>query len=212
MGTKKFEGLPLSEYEDVRASLRTGDIFLTAGNYPISRMIEHFSGSMFSHVGFIFTWESRVLLLESVEDDGVRAVPLRQYVNDYECSAGGYDGRLFVGRHSARLSKTKLDALLGSAADVLNRKYDQAEIAAILARVTLGEGRHTDNNAYICSEFVDLCFSSIGIGFAHDAQSGFIFPEHIAADRAVRPLYEIRAEAPAPPSPPPPAFAPPQVG
>jgi hypothetical protein len=211
MGTKKFDGLALSEYDAIRASLRTGDIFFTAGNYPISRMIAHFSDSIFSHVGFVFTWESRVLLLESVEDDGVRAVPLRQYVDDYECTGGGYDGRLFVGRHSARLSKKKIDLMLGSAADVLNRKYDQDEIAAILARVTLGEGHHTDNNAYICSEFVDLCFKAIGVTFSRDEQSGFIFPEHLAADKAVRALYEIRARAPAQPAPSGPAF-PPQVG
>ena len=53
--------------------------------------------------------------------------------------------------------------MLGQAADLLNRRYNTEELAAILARVTLGIGHHKDNNAYICSEFVDLCFKAVGI-------------------------------------------------
>ena len=195
MGTRKFEGLVKRQYEDVRDTLRTGDLFFAAGNYPLSRMIEHFSGSMFSHVGLLFTWKGRVLLLESVEDDGVRIIPISQYVHDYEGTACGYDGRLFVGRYTGKLNQGKLDALLGAAVDVLNRKYDRDEIGAILARITLGVGHHTDNNAYICSEFVDLCFQAIGIRFEREA-SGFIFPEHIAADGKVAPVCEIAADEP----------------
>lgn len=212
MATTKFEGLAASQYEDVRPMLRTGDIFLASGNYAFSRIIEHFSDSMFSHVGLIFMWNSRVLVLESVEDDGVRAVPFSQYVRDYESNECGYDGRLFVGRHSTSLDPARLGLLLGCAADVLNRKYDKEEIAAILARVTLGTGHHTDNNAYICSEFVDICFKAIGVDFPRDPHSGFIFPEHIAADPSVLPVYEIIARAPARAAAPAPAFAPPLLG
>jgi len=201
MGTKKFEGLAKSRYEDIRPSIRTGDLFFASGNYLVSRMIRKFSDSAFSHVGFVFTWNSRVLLLESVEDDGVRMVPLSQYVSDYENSGKGYDGRLFLARHSAKLDAAKTSAMLGAAADALNRKYDKDEIAAIHARVTMGVGRHSDNDAYICSEFVDVCFRQVGVTFPRDPK-GFIFPEHIAADPNVSPLAEIQPDPAAEPASP----------
>jgi hypothetical protein len=192
MGTKKFENLERRRYTDARQDIKTGDLFFASGNYPISRMIETFSDSIFSHVGFVFTWNSRVLLLESVEDDGVHAVPLSQYINDYENSGTPYNGRLFLGRYNAAIDQPKTTQMLGKAADLLNRKYDKEEIAQILARVTIGLGRHSDNNAYICSEYVDVCFQKIGINFPRDPK-GFIFPEHIAADVNVTPLWELIA-------------------
>ena len=193
MGTAKFEGLGLSRYEDIRAELRTGDLLFCCGNYAISRIIEHFSDSMFSHVGLLFCWNSRVLVFESVEDDGVRLVPLSHYVRDYENSGAAYDGRLFVGRHEEPLEPGRLDAMLGRAADELNRKYDKEEMLEILARITIGLGRHEDDDTYICSEFVERCFREVGIRFDRDAQD-YIFPEHIAADPNVQALWEIEPE------------------
>lgn len=188
--SNKFLGIKKSSYEAIRSEIKTGDIFLAAGNYSISRIIEHFSQSIFSHVGFVVTWNSRVLLLESVEDDGVRVVPLSQYVNDYENSGEPYDGRLFLARYDTDFGEEQANKLLGKAADLLNKKYDKDEIAKILARVTIGLGKHGDNNAYICSEFVDVCFKEIGIIFPRTTQ-GFIFPEHIASDDNVKAICEI---------------------
>lgn len=192
MGTRKFDAVEKKRYSDIRQDIRAGDIFFASGNYPISRMIEHFSGSIFSHIGFVFTWNSRVLVLESVEDDGVRAVPLSQYVLDYENSGEAYNGRLFLGRYKTAFDSEKTNRMLAKAADSLNKKYDKDEMAKILARVTIGLGKHGDNDAYICSEFVDICFKEIGITFPRDPK-GFIFPEHIAADENVSALFEITA-------------------
>ena len=36
----KFEGLEKKRYQDIRAEIKTGDIFFASGNYPISRIIE----------------------------------------------------------------------------------------------------------------------------------------------------------------------------
>jgi hypothetical protein len=165
MGTAKFEGLGLSRYEDIRGEIRTGDLLFCAGNYALSRIIEHFSDSMFSHVGLLYCWNDRVLVFESVEDDGVRLVPLSHYVRDYENSGAAYDGRLFVGRHDDPLPPEQLLAMLGRAADELNRRYDKEEMIEILARIT----------------------------FDRDPED-YIFPEHIAADPDVQALWEIERE------------------
>lgn len=190
MATQKFQRIEQRRYADVRELIRPGDLFLASGNYPISRIIEHFSDSLFSHVGVVFFWKSRILLLESVEDDGVRAVPLSHYLNDYENSREPYNGRLFLGRYDQAFSDAQLDLMIGNATDRLNRKYDKDEMAKILARITIGLGKHRDDDAYICSEFVDMCFRDLGVRFK-SRLNGFLFPEDIAADDKVRPLFEL---------------------
>lgn len=80
--------------------------------------------------------------------------------------------------------------MCGNAIDLLNRNYDKDEIAKIVARITLGIGRHKDDYEYMCSEFVDECFKQMEIELSRDPM-GFIFPEHIAADPNVIPLFEI---------------------
>ena len=59
MATKKFDHLKKEHYQAIRQNIHTGDIFFASGNYAISKMIEHFSNSIFSHVGFDLTQHSR---------------------------------------------------------------------------------------------------------------------------------------------------------
>ena len=190
MGTHKYDALEKVNYTDIRNKIKTGDILFCSGNYPVSYVIRKFSDSIFSHVAFVFSWNDRILVLESVEDDGVRAVPLSRYVRNYENSQYPYNGRLFLARHKDNFTKTNVNKMLGRAADLLNRKYDQDEIGKIMWRITTGLGKHKTDNEYICSEFVDECFQEIGITLERD-QNGFIFPEHIAADQNVDPLFEF---------------------
>jgi hypothetical protein len=198
MGTKKFENLEKKKYADIRAQIKTGDIFLSSGEYAFSQAIKHFSDSMFSHVAVVFVWNERVLLFESVEFEGVRIIPLSRYVNDYDNDGKGYNGRLFIGRYEPLIDETRAITMVGEAFDLLHRKYDMEEIGKIMGRLSkFGKALskvvhfsdHVDNGAYICSEFVDVCFRKIGIKFKHDR--GYIYPEHIASDGNVRPLFEI---------------------
>jgi hypothetical protein len=80
--------------------------------------------------------------------------------------------------------------MCGRAIDLLNRNYDKNEIAEIVARIGLDIGRHRNDDEYICSEFVNECFKQLDIELLLDPM-GFIFPEHIAADQKVKPLFEI---------------------
>jgi hypothetical protein len=99
MESKEIKALPVLQYPDVRAKLKSGDILFTSGDYLISRAIQKMTDSPWSHVGIVFRLDSidRILLLESVEDMGVRFAPLSKYINDYE---GGkpYKGRAVIAR------------------------------------------------------------------------------------------------------------------
>jgi hypothetical protein len=194
MGTSKFTGVKQLSYELARKEIKTGDILLCSGRYLVSELIKKASDSIFSHVGLLCYWNDRVVVLESVEDDGVRTVPLSHYLYNYENSKKKYNGELYIARHQAvgdpNFNKDKIKRMLGKAVDLLNRNYDKDEIARIVARVGLGIGRHKDDQEYICSEFIDECFKQMDIELLRDSMD-FIFPEHIAADPNVKPLFGI---------------------
>jgi hypothetical protein len=153
MATSKFNGIRQLSYEQAKREIQAGDIFLCSGNYLVSELIKKASNSIFSHVGLFCYWNDRILVLESVEDDGVRAVSLSHYLFNYENSKNKYNGKLYVARHTAvqdpLFKKEKITRMLGKAVDLLNRNYDKGEIAQIVARIGLGIGRHSDDDEYI---------------------------------------------------------------
>ncbi|WP_377918492.1 YiiX/YebB-like N1pC/P60 family cysteine hydrolase [Bacillus songklensis] len=194
MGTDKFKNITVDKYENLINVLKSGDIFFCSGNYLVSELIKKVSGSMFSHTGIIIKWGEHTLVMESVEDDGVRMVPLEHYINNYENSNKRYNGSLYVARHKLLENLNNEDEMIRNLIKIglslLNRSYDKNEIARIVARIGLGIGRHEDNEEYICSEFVNECFKKIGIEVLTDSE-GYIFPEHIAIDQHVYPIAQI---------------------
>ena len=72
--------------EQAKNNIKTGDILYCSGRYLVSEMIKKLSNSLFSHVTSLIYWNEHVLVLESVEDDGIRVVPLSHYLYNYENS------------------------------------------------------------------------------------------------------------------------------
>ncbi|WP_335870085.1 YiiX/YebB-like N1pC/P60 family cysteine hydrolase [Bacillus sp. 2205SS5-2] len=99
MGKAKFLNCEILSIEELRPQLRTGDLLFCSGNYLVSELIKQISGSMFSHVAIVVIWEEQCLLMESVEDDGVRIVPIEHYLTNYENTKERYNGNLFLARH-----------------------------------------------------------------------------------------------------------------
>lgn len=194
LGTSKFNDLNNISFELAKHKIRTGDILFCSGNYLVSQLIRKLSGSLFSHVGLLVHWNEHILLVESVEDDGVRVVPLTHYLYNYENSNKKYQGNMYIARHeviaSPDFDKEKIKAMCERVIGLLNRNYDREEIGKIVARIGLGIGRHKSDDEYMCSEFVDECFKELGIELSRDSK-GFIFPEHIASDVNVKALFEV---------------------
>jgi hypothetical protein len=124
----------------------------------------------------------RILLLESVEDMGVRFVPLSKYLTDYE-HGKPYRGRIVMAR-CAGVDEEIVSGLAGFGIDELTRPYDKDEVAQIVARIALGIGKKERDRDYICSELVYECFSHAGKEFAYD-ERGFISPENVWLNEAV---------------------------
>lgn len=179
--SKDIKALPVLPYSDLRAKLKSGDILFTSGDYLVSKAIQKVTDSPWSHVGIVFRLDSidRMLLLESVEDMGVRFAPLSKYLNDYE-DGKPYKGRAVLARCKDVTSATVV-SLSTFGIDELTQPYDKDEVAKILARITLGIGKKERDREYICSELVYECFSHAGKEFAYNPK-GFISPEDVWAD------------------------------
>jgi len=190
MENKELKALPVLPYPNVRTSLKSGDLLFTSGDYLISKAIQKMTDSPWSHVGIVFRLDfiDRVLLLESVEDMGVRFAPLSKYLNDYE-DGKPYKGRAVLARCKDVTPET-VKSLSAFGIDELTQPYDKDEIAKIMARITLGMGKKKRDREYICSELVYECFAHAGKEFAFNPK-GFISPEDIWIDEKLSLIARI---------------------
>lgn len=143
----------------MRDTFASGDLLFASGDYLVPRTIQKFSGSPRSHVGIVFRLDSidRVLLLESVEDIGVRFIPLSKYLTDYEHEKP-YRGRVILARCEG-VDAEIVSGLAGFGIDEVNRPYRHDEVAEIMARIALGIGKKERDTRYVCSELVSMSAS-----------------------------------------------------
>lgn len=201
--TEKFDALPKIDYDQLRGRICNGDLLFCGGNYIFSKTIRYLSGkSKVSHVGIVYWWNDRLMLMESVETDGVRIVPVSQYLTNYENSGKPYNGRVYLGRHTklyiapenenaaSLTSNPQMEQMLNTAATLLNKKFSLRDTIDFFKQGITGRLRHKDNDQYLCSEFVAKCFEKININFPDDGR-GFIAPEHIAMSNEVEARMEI---------------------
>lgn len=202
--TEKFDYMPTLKYENIRGSVADGDLLFCSGEYAFSKVIRYLSGrSKVSHVGLVYWWNERLMVLESVESDGVRIIPVSQYIKDYENSGKPYNGRIFLARDRrlhvmpkradasvSEMRQVMVKTVLKTAADLLNKKSSIKDVLTFFVQGCTGRLRHVDNEEFLCSEFVAKCYSWVGLDYEGDGR-GFIAPEHIAMSEHVEVLIEI---------------------
>ena len=195
---KRFPRQPAVGYGELRRELRSEDLLLCSGTGMFSRMIQAASESVWSHVAFVMRLDAidRVMVLESLEPIGVRTVPLRKCMEDYDSHRNPYPGRLAVARHADFAGRADQDALrrLGKfAVDLFGYPDDKDEVAKIAARIVaskIGFTRRVRQEVkrareYICAEYVWECYKSLGIHIEYDRR-GFIAPADFARARGVQ--------------------------
>ena len=186
----EVERLPVTPYAEVRPRLKSGDLLFAAGRYMLSRAVQVATRSPWSHAGIIFHVDTfdRKLLLESVEDAGVRMAPLTKYLHDYD-KGKPYDGAVVLAR--CQVLNPEMVVRLGQfGTDLMTRPYGCEEIGTTVARLALGLGREGNDPNYISSELVQHCFQNAGYAFDQDPDR-FITPEDIWTDRNVTLLARI---------------------
>lgn len=197
-----LETLPPVSYEELRESLRDGDIVLCQGHDPFSRLIQWSTKSCWSHVGMVFRVDSleRVIVIEAVEKIGVRAVALSDFVSRDSAGTYPYPGKILFARHKklkGDVSDPRVMKLAKFAFAKLGCKFAPGEIARIALRITdarLFGNRQTPkfllpSDEFICSEFVAAAYHQAGLPIPWDGL-GFVAPSDIADDKAVYPIAQ----------------------
>lgn len=195
-----FPSVKNLNYSEFRDNINSGDILLCSGNSLISNIIKKATSSRWSHVAFIIKLEiiDRIMVLESVESLGVRAIPLSNYVNNYNGSNKGYDGKVLIARHS-EFKQEKMVELSRYAVDLLGSPYHPEEFFEIAARIGERAFHIKAHNipkdikpkkSFICSEYAAECYQSVGINIPYNP-SGFIAPADFARDPKIKPIAFI---------------------
>lgn len=196
-----FPNIPIKKYYELRHEIRSGDILLCSGESLFSNMIQNATQSIWSHVAFILRLDAinRIMVLESVESIGVRAVTLSSYIKNYNATGKGYPGQMMLARHQD-VKQENIPNLSKHATDLLGYPYGKQEILRIAARIgmnTVGLNlNHTDtppSHEFICSEYAYVCFKSIGATIDYD-ERGFIAPADFARCNKVKALSFIQTE------------------
>lgn len=184
-------------YQKYRPLIKSGDIMLCSGNGSFSNLIKKVTNSRWSHVAFIIKIEAidRLMVLESVESIGVRTVPLSSYLFNYNGSRKPYNGDIMISRHN-QMCELDIHHLSKKAIDLLGHQYDNREIMRITAKIALSMVKEADfceipaeDDAYICSEYVNECFKSIGIKI--NSRCGYIIPDDFSKDENINPLVNF---------------------
>ncbi len=196
-----FPNISTENYEQIRNSIKSGDLLLCSGNSIMSTMIKGATQSVWSHVAFVIHLAviDRIMVLESVESIGVRTVPLSSYVRNYNGSGSAYPGRVMIARHQD-FQAQDISHLSQQAVDLLGYPYNTEEILQIAARIGMQAfGLDKSNpeiipkNEYICSEYVEICYNSVGIDIPYN-KNGYITPADFANCPQVNSLFFIATE------------------
>lgn len=199
---ESFPALTTKRYKEIRHHIRSGDILLCSGNSVFSTLIQKATGSVWSHVGFVLRVDAigRIMVLESVESIGVRAIPLSNYVRDYNATGKGYPGRILLARHHD-VKEENIAKLSRSAVDFLGYPYGKDEIIRIAARIGLhslgfsaAELNLTPQREFICSEYAHACFKSIGVSIEYN-RLGFVAPSDFACHPKVEMVCYLESES-----------------
>jgi hypothetical protein len=197
-------------YGQVRKLVQDGDLFLCQGRDAFSKLIQWSTRSPWSHIAIAFRIESldEVLVIESVEKIGVRAVALSEFVSRDSAGTSPYPGRILLVRHNAYggagPDDPKVRAMARFAFDHLGCRFAPNEITKIALRIITAQlfnvRRQTSkmllpDDEFICSEFVAKAFAAAKVKIPWDGL-GFIAPADFANDPDVVPLAQVDVSKP----------------
>jgi hypothetical protein len=201
-----LQTLKPQRYAAVRKLVKDGDLFLCQGRDPFSKMIQWSTKSPWSHIAIAFRVESlnRVIVIESVEKIGVRAVTLSQFCSQDSEGTSPYPGKIVLARHSAFDAASKVKSMANFAFDHLGCRFAAGEIAKIGFRIAEAKfmGEHhkmpkmlIPDDEFICSEFVAAAFKAAKVTIPWDGL-GFIAPADFANAPMIQALAQVDVSKP----------------
>jgi hypothetical protein len=195
-----------SNYDEIRDSIKTGDLLFCSGNYRMSKWIRNSTDSPWSHVAIIFRVDAfnHIMVLESIFGKGVRTVPLSKYLKDYDNKGNPYEGGVVIARHDDFDTLTR-NAGLGNmkkftqhAVNMLGYPYDNSgmvRIAYLVIKRFMGFNTNCESKRdkeYICSEYVEECFRKISVNI-EQGEAGFLSPADFAKNDKIKLTHVLKS-------------------
>jgi hypothetical protein len=191
--------------EAIARRVRDGDILLCSGNDPFSKLIGWSTRSPWTHVALAYRWPAlgRIMVFESVQKLGVRAVPLEKFISQSSTGKKPYPGKIILARYEGYAEKggkpgsAAMNRLAKFAVDRFGQPFAGIEIVKIAVRICLGSFHRKmpkslgPKDEFICSEYAAKCFDAVGIEIQWDGL-GFIAPADFARDPHTRAIAQFR--------------------
>ena len=185
--------------------IRDGDILLCSGADPFSKLIGWATRSPWTHVALAYRWPAlgRIMVFESVQQLGVRTVPIAKFISQSSSGKKPYPGKIILARHDdyadkgGKAGSAAMERLADFAVDRFGQPFAGLEILKIAARICLGSLDRKmpkamgPKNEFICSEYAAKCFHAVGIEIEWDGL-GFIAPADFARDPKTRAIAQFK--------------------
>lgn len=156
-------------YDDIRPTLRTGDLFFCSGEGWLSGIIKRLTDSPWSHVGMVVQEGPRLMAIEALKH-GVT-------MNRFSHVLRHYEGEIVIARVDA-LTPAQTRGIVAEAIDRVGIKYNWLRCLQIWWRIRVQGGPPADGRDLICSEFVERCYREAGYSFPYNKR-GFVAPEDV---------------------------------
>ena len=189
MGRQEKE---VKSYNDIRTSLNTGDIVLFSGSGVISKTIQYFSRSFWSHIGMVIRdeewkmlllWESTTLSkVKDVESrgqrQGVAIRPMSDRLRDYPVGKVA-----FRKLQNITITDEMKQVLIAFRDEIKGRNYEESKIELMKSAYDgfLGDNKE-DLSSVFCSELVAEALQRIGVLKEYDEDGGYPSNEYTPAD------------------------------
>ena len=180
---------PARHYADARPDVCDLDVIAWEGRGAISSAIRAVTGGTVTHVGLACWWGDALMVIESREFRGGRAVLLSTQVPTH--------GVLWL---RARQPMPQLDAARAWALGATGAGYSYRGVLRFLRRLGLPTsppaGDRSDRGARFCSELVSAAYRLGGIDLRPDLTDATTSPADVVASPALEVLGRLMPRAP----------------
>ncbi len=176
--TASFRQVNNLPYDDVRSSIKDGDVLMYRGRNIPSRVIQWATRSRYSHAGLAAWWNGRLMVLEAV-GRGVVVTPLsanvRHYHGDVEWFACVED-----------IPDADRHRMIEFAQQELGKEYARWRAIKLGLRILLLKGEKQRDELrrarqLFCSHYVAEVYNSVGKDLKRGVSDRFMSPADIAS-------------------------------
>ncbi len=183
---RQINALP---YEDVRSSIRDGDVLMYRGRNLPSRLIQWATGSRYSHAGLAAWWNGRLMVLEAV-GKGVVVTPLsanvRRYHGDVEWFTCVED-----------IPEPDRNRMIEFAQQELGKEYARWKAMKFGLRILFQKGEKQRDELrrarqLFCSQYVAEVYNSVGKDLKRGVSDRFMSPADVASSPLLKRAGALR--------------------